>query len=100
MHSELSPLIVWIALWTANTYSEFQVNIFRSNRDITKYQFLHNEDDAKAIAILLVFSKNRGADKCAMICKRGLSTSAKRINPGFGYLSIFCMSQEPFYLMV
>ena len=28
MHFELSPLIVWIALWIVNTYTEFQVNIF------------------------------------------------------------------------
>ena len=35
---ELSPLIVWIALWIEKTYSEFQVNIFSNNRDITKCQ--------------------------------------------------------------
>ena len=56
MHFELSASIVWIALWIVNTYSEFQVNIFSNNRDITKCQFLHhddddNNDDAKAIAI-------------------------------------------------
>ena len=28
MQFELSPLTVWIALWTVNTYSDFQVNIF------------------------------------------------------------------------
>ena len=28
MHFELSPLIVWIAVWLVNAYSEFQVNIF------------------------------------------------------------------------
>ena len=38
MHFELSSLIVWIALWIANTYSEFQVNFFSNNRDITKGQ--------------------------------------------------------------
>ena len=38
MHFELSPLIVWIALWIVNTYSEFQVNIFSNNRDMTKCQ--------------------------------------------------------------
>ena len=32
MHFELSPLILWIALWIVNTYSEFQVNIFSNNR--------------------------------------------------------------------
>ena len=36
MHFELSPLIVWIALWIVKTYSEFQVNIFSNNRDIEK----------------------------------------------------------------
>ena len=38
MHSELSPFIVWIALWIMNTYFEFQVNICYNNRDITKCQ--------------------------------------------------------------
>ena len=37
MHFELSPLIVWIALWIVNKYFEFQVNIFSNDRDITKY---------------------------------------------------------------
>ena len=32
---ELSPLILWIALLIVKTYSEFQVNIFSNNRDIT-----------------------------------------------------------------
>ena len=31
---ELSPLIEWIALWTANSYSVFHVNIVCNNRDI------------------------------------------------------------------
>ena len=35
---DLSPLIVWIFLSILNTYSEFQVNIFCNNRDITKCQ--------------------------------------------------------------
>ena len=35
MHFELSPLIVWIALWIVDTFPEFQVNIFSNNRDIT-----------------------------------------------------------------
>ena len=38
MHFELSPLIVWVALWIVNTCSEFQVNIFSIDRDITKCQ--------------------------------------------------------------
>ena len=38
MHFEVSPLIVWIALWIVKTYSEFQVNIFSNIRDITKCQ--------------------------------------------------------------
>ena len=38
MHIELSLLIVKTALWTVNTYSNFQVNIFSNNRDITKCQ--------------------------------------------------------------
>ena len=63
MSIELSPLIVWIALWIVNTYSESQVNIFSSNRDISKCQkFLHN-DDAKTIAIPRVFTENSQAKK-------------------------------------
>ena len=38
MHFEISLLIVWIAVWIVNTNFEFQVNIFGSNRDITKCQ--------------------------------------------------------------
>ena len=37
MHFELSPVIVWIALWIVDTYFEFHVNIFSYNRDNTKY---------------------------------------------------------------
>ena len=59
-HFELSPMIVWNALWVVNTYSEGQVNTFRSNRDITKFHgFLHDDsDDAKAIAIPQVSPEN------------------------------------------
>ena len=43
-------------------YSEFQVNIFSNDRDITKCQFLHDaEDDAKVMAIPWVFSENSWA---------------------------------------
>ena len=42
---EWSPLLVWTAVWTVNTYSEFQVNIFRNDRNITKCQFSHHNDD-------------------------------------------------------
>ena len=38
MYFELSPSIVWIALWIVNTYFKFQVNIFSNDRDITKSQ--------------------------------------------------------------
>ena len=37
-HFELSPVIVWIALWIVSTYSDFQVNILCNYRDITKWQ--------------------------------------------------------------
>ena len=68
MHFKLSPLLVLIALLIVNTYSEFQVNIFSNNRDITKYQFLHanynnDADDAKAIAMPWVFYENSQAKK-------------------------------------
>ena len=35
-HFVLSPLVVWVVLWTVNIGSEFQVKIFTNNRDITK----------------------------------------------------------------
>ena len=40
MEFDLPPFIVWIALGIINTYrySDFQVNIFSNNRDITKCQ--------------------------------------------------------------
>ena len=59
--------MVWIALWIVNTYSEFQVNIFNNNRDITRCQSLNannnndDNDDANAIAIPHVFSENSQA---------------------------------------
>ena len=61
MHFELSLLIVWIALWIANTYSKFQVNIFSNDREITKWQYLRDDDydDAKAIAVSRIFSNNQ-----------------------------------------
>ena len=72
MAFELSPLIVWIALWIVNTYSAFQVNTF-SNRDITRYykmsKFLHYANDdpddvnAKAIAMPQLFSENSPGKK-------------------------------------
>ena len=57
MHLELSPVIVWIALWIVNTYSKFQVNIFNSSTDITKCQSFLHDNGAKAITIPLVFYK-------------------------------------------
>ena len=63
MNFEMSPLIVWIALWKVNTFCEFQVNIFSNNRDVTKYQFLHADDDAddddKAIVIPRIFLRKQ-----------------------------------------
>ena len=35
---ELSPLILWIALWIVNTCFEFQVISFGNNTEITKCQ--------------------------------------------------------------
>ena len=69
MHFELSPLIVWIALWIVNTYSKFEVIIFSNNRDITKRRsfctttIAQENYDAKAIAIPRVFSENSRAKK-------------------------------------
>ena len=59
MHFELSPLIIWIVLWIVKTYSEFHVYIFSYNRDYKMSKFLHGKDDAKAIAIPLVFSEKQ-----------------------------------------
>ena len=51
MKLELSPLFVYIPLFIVNVYFEFQVYIFCNGRDMTKCQFLHHINDAKAIAI-------------------------------------------------
>ena len=65
MHVELSTLMVWIALWIVNTYSEFQGNIFSSKQDITNVKIFaaadNDNDDTKAIAIPQVFSENSQA---------------------------------------
>ena len=55
MHFELSPMIVWIALWIVNAHSVQQVNIFSN-----KLRNVNNDDnnDAKAIVIPRVFSEN------------------------------------------
>ena len=66
MHFELSPLIVWIALWIVNTNYEFQINIFNNNTDIAKCQrfcMTTDNDDVKAIAIPRVFHENSRAKK-------------------------------------
>ena len=43
---ESSPLILWIALLIVKTYSEFQVNIFSNNRDITNVKVFLNKKRA------------------------------------------------------
>ena len=66
MHFELSHLIVWIAPWIVNTYSEFQVDIVSNNRDITKRSNFSktmttmtlDNDNAKTMAISRVLSEN------------------------------------------
>ena len=50
MHFELSPFIVWIALWIVNTSSEFQVNIFSNNKFYKISKFLHDDKDNDAKA--------------------------------------------------
>ena len=59
MHFELSPSIVWIALWILNTCSEFQVNTFNNQRYHKMSKF--DNDDAKATSISRVFSGNSQA---------------------------------------
>ena len=52
---ELSPLIVWIALWIA--YSQVQVNTFSNKREIIKCQSFHaSDDDEKGLQQYLRFS--------------------------------------------
>ena len=66
MHFELSPLKVWIALWTVNTYLEFQVNIFSDDCGISECQSFadtDHSDDAKAIATPWISPENRRATK-------------------------------------
>ena len=96
MHFEFSPLIVWIALWIVNTYSEFQVNIFSNNRDITKcHSFCtttSDNDDDKAIAIPLIFSENIRAKNTDPY--QVAQPEQSDIVETFSYLSIFCMSED------
>ena len=66
MHFDLSPLIVRIALLIVNTFSEFQLNIFCNNRYYNMLTFLHDKDDAKALAIPRVFSENSSAKNASM----------------------------------
>ena len=61
MNLEISPLFVHVPFFIVNLQFEFLVHMFSNGRDMTKCQFLHNDDDAKAIAILRVFSENRRA---------------------------------------
>ena len=55
MNLELSPLFVHIPFFRVNIYFEFQVYLFNNGRDMTKCQFLHDNDSAKAIALSQVF---------------------------------------------
>ena len=57
MHFQLSPFILWNALWIVNTYSGFQVSFFSDNRDYKMAKFLHedNNNDAKTVTIPWVF---------------------------------------------
>ena len=67
---EVSPLIKWIALWTVNTYSKFQINIFRNITYHKMSKFLHHDDNnVKVIAIPRAFSKNSQGDKIVFFFK-------------------------------
>ena len=61
MYSELSPLIVQVALLIVYIYSEFQVYImYSTGRDMSKSLHDDNNNDnaeAKAVAIPRVFSE-------------------------------------------
>ena len=63
MNLEISPFFEHISLFIVNIYFVFQVYIYKC-RDMTKYKFLQDKDngddnnDAKAIAIPQLFSKN------------------------------------------
>ena len=82
MHFELSPLLVWIALWTVNTYSKFQVNILSNNRDITKCQIFYK---TPAIMIPMVFSENNQVNK--------KEEEAKQVNIPFVFQSLSQVDQ-------
>ena len=62
MHFDLSLLIVWIAFWIVNTYSEFQVNIFNNNEILqnvkkkSKLKKGHNSEKKNAFCIVCVDS--------------------------------------------
>ena len=58
MHFELSPLIVWIALWIVIAYSKFEVNIFSNYKMSYNDDDADDNDDAMAITIPRVFSEN------------------------------------------
>ena len=67
----------------ADTYAEFQVNIFCNNRDITKCQFLDSpNDDDTAIAIPKVFTENNQAK-----------------NAGYQHFILFPQCIQDFFLM-
>ena len=77
---ELSPLIVWVALWIVNIrYSKFQVNIFSNNRGMTKCQFVWQRQCQSYSNNSSFFSENGQAEKgqpCSV--KRILDASPKR----------------------
>ena len=65
MNIKLFPLYVQFPLFIVNIYFERYVYMFSNGRDMTKCQFLHNNDNAdnpKAIAIPRVFSENSRAN--------------------------------------
>ena len=69
MHFELYSLIVWIALLTVNTYLEFHVNMFNNKRYYKMLKFLHDDDNAKALAIPWLLSENNQAKKTSCVCE-------------------------------
>ena len=90
LHFELPPLIASIAVWIVNTYSEFQQNIFSKKRyyKMSNVQENKHNDDSKAIAIPLVFSKN-GRAKDQICLSRIENIEGKGENAGYQHFLLF-----------
>ena len=67
MNLQLSPLSVYISHFTVNMYFQFQLYIFTNGWDTINCQFLHDNDNTKAIVKPPVFSENSRAKMLLVI---------------------------------